>query len=98
MNKLKLSDLWRWSGTTERVPFFIWGALLFVLKFNLDRLVSWLWFDRAWKIFDYNSLGLALWRTLPDRNDAVYFATMLGVALPFLWAGVVLIMKSGIIL
>ena len=93
MNKIKLSDLWRWSGTTERVPFFIWGALLFVLKFNLDRLVSWLWFDRAWKIFDYNSLGLALWRTLPDRNDAVYFATMLGVALPFLWAGVVLTLR-----
>lgn len=88
--KIKLSDLWRWDGTIDRGPFFFWGVLLFVVKFNVDRLASWLLFGRSWSIFDYQRAGEFIWRTLPPREDGVYYSTLIALALPFLWAGVVL--------
>lgn len=46
--KLRLSDLWTWRGTIDRLPYFTWGVILVAVKFNLDRLVLRLCFDRAW--------------------------------------------------
>jgi len=91
--KIKLSDLWRWDGTIDRGPFLFWGVLLFAVKFNADRLVSWFLFGRGWSIFDYQRAGEFLWRTLPSAGDGVYYSTLVALALPFLWAGVVLTLR-----
>ena len=38
--KIKLSDLWRCEGSIDRGPYVILGVALFVLKYNLDRLIT----------------------------------------------------------
>jgi hypothetical protein len=37
--KIKIKDLWQWSGSISRAPFVIWALILFALKYNLDRLL-----------------------------------------------------------
>ena len=91
--KPKLSDLWRWDGTIGRGPYLFWGVCLFFIKFNLDRLIGALWFDKSWKIFDWETVRFYLWQTPVGRADETYFLTLLASALPFMWAGVVLTLR-----
>ena len=70
--KPRLSDIWRWDGTTDRGTYLFWGVLLLAMKYNLDRTLGWLWFDKRWTVFDWEHLRLYLWQTIPtqaDRND-----------------------------
>ncbi|MBI3875082.1 MAG: hypothetical protein HY300_03790, partial [Verrucomicrobia bacterium] len=46
--KLKLSDLWRWNGELDRGAFTLWGALIFAVKYNLDRVLLKTWFNSDW--------------------------------------------------
>ena len=47
--KPKLSDLWRWEGALDRGPFLLWGALLFAVKYNLDRIALHVWFGTDYR-------------------------------------------------
>jgi uncharacterized membrane protein YhaH (DUF805 family) len=91
--KVKLSDLWRWDGTIGRGEYFLWGVLLFAVKFNLDRLLGWEWFHMPLTLFDREQARLYLWQSLPSKAEAPYLLTLLAVSLPFLWAGVVLTLR-----
>ena len=51
--KLKLSDLWRWDGEIAPAPFLLWAAVLFAVKYNLDRLVLKLIFNHDWSLLSY---------------------------------------------
>ncbi len=92
--KVALADLWRSGGTIDRGPYALVGLIGFALKHNLDRLVATLVFHRPWGLFNY-------W--VPVRNvarisalggaDAVFLATMVAFALPFVWVGVTLTAK-----
>src|SRR5713226_7179344 len=92
--KIRWADLWRSSGTIDRGPYALVGLIGFALKHNLDRLVATFVFHRPWGLFNY-------W--VPVRNvtritalggaDAVFLATMVALALPFVWVGVTLTAK-----
>lgn len=87
--KLKLSDLWRWDGTIDRGPYLLWGALLFAVKYNLDRLVLRIGFERDWSILNYFQ-GASPFQSAETKAAALMMWTL---ALPFLWSGVVLTLR-----
>jgi hypothetical protein len=91
--KPKLSDLWRWSGTLERGPYLFWGVLLFVVKFNLDRVIGVVWFGKPWTMFDWDTLRLYLWQSPIGSGERFYLAALLATSLPFLWLGTILTLR-----
>jgi hypothetical protein len=92
--KIAVDDLWRPSGTVDRGTYALVGVLGFALKHNLDRLVATIGFHRPWDLFNY-------WVPIRDvariadlqSSDAKFLATMVAIALPFIWVGVTLTMK-----
>ncbi|MBM3841149.1 MAG: hypothetical protein FJ398_24980, partial [Verrucomicrobia bacterium] len=87
--KLKLSDLWRWNGTINRAQYVLWGALLFAIKYSLDRFVLRIAFDRDWSVADYFR-GSAPFQA---KEPAAQAPILLALSLPFLWAGTVLTLR-----
>ena len=91
--KMTWRDLWRWDGEIARLPFLGWAALLFAIKYNVDRLVIYSWFGRQWSVFSYLRQpvpGLA--GPSPAQNPRE-LAILLAVSLPFLLVGVLLSLK-----
>src|SRR5262245_21999432 len=91
--KVALSNLWRWDGVVGRGEFCAWGVVLFAVKYQLDRLLSALWLGKSWTLFDREQAQLYLWQGLPSNMEPSYLLALLGVSLPFLWAGVVLTLR-----
>jgi hypothetical protein len=91
--KIRISDLWRWDGTIDRGPYAALGISLMLVKYAIDRWLTW------------NLAGLtfspwAYWlRTGPipdlahDPSRASYGYAMLASALPFVWSGIVLTVR-----
>ena len=91
---LKLSDLWRWEGTIDRGPYALIGVIGFVLKHNLDRFIASFVFHRPWDIFNYwIPPGKAIQIGALSKDEAAFLMTMVAMALPFIWVGVVLTLK-----
>ncbi|MGH9788520.1 MAG: DUF805 domain-containing protein [Candidatus Acidiferrales bacterium] len=91
---IRASDLWRLDGTIERGPYLVFGLLLFALKHNLDRFLASYVFDRPWGLFNYwIPLDRAARVTELSRDDALFLAAMVALALPFIWFGVALTVK-----
>jgi hypothetical protein len=90
---IKLNQLWGWRGTVSRQPFILWAAVLFALKYNLDRLLlRWL-FDREWSVFSYFEQPFPGLQNLSPAQRPREFLALLAVSLPFLWAGLLLCIK-----
>jgi uncharacterized membrane protein YhaH (DUF805 family) len=91
---IRLSDLWTWQGTVGRVPYLLLGTVLMVIKYALDYLVAFLFFDRTWRPFDYLMLPSQVGRI--DQlsfEDRLFYASLLLMALPFVWSGVALTLR-----
>ena len=92
--KITFADLYRPGGTIDRGPYALVGILGFALKHNIDRLVAGNFFQRPWDLFNY-------WVPLRDvaritdlhSSQAVFLETMVAIALPFIWVGVVMTTK-----
>lgn len=92
--KAKVSQLFTFTGTIDRGTYAVIGLFGFAIKHNLDRLVASLFFHRPWNLFNY-------W--IPVRDvaritevggpEAKFLATMVALALPFIWIGIVLTVK-----
>lgn len=79
------------QGTIGRLDYFVWGALLVAVKYNLDRLLAHI-FQRRWFLTDYfNGSGLS--EPLLDGHDRLFYFLMLVQSIPFLWMGTVLTVK-----
>ncbi|HXE89786.1 MAG TPA: hypothetical protein VNK82_02370 [Terriglobales bacterium] len=91
---MKLPDLFRWQGTVDRGTYTLVGVVGFAIKHNLDRIVaSWV-FHKEWGIFNYYiPPGQALHVTSLPREEAVFFATMVAISLPFIYVGVGMTLK-----
>jgi uncharacterized membrane protein YhaH (DUF805 family) len=78
-----------WRGRTGRAYYFGIGFALLAVKHNLDRLLA-AAFQYKWGVFNYwifsTPQGI---ENITDR-DAVFYGTLLLVALPFVWVGTVL--------
>ncbi len=92
--KIKFADLWRPSGTIDRGTYALVGVLGFALKHNLDRLVASQVFGRPWTLFNYWEPVRDVARITDLRDgEAVFLGTMVALALPFIWVGVMLTLK-----
>jgi uncharacterized membrane protein YhaH (DUF805 family) len=84
-------EIWRWQGTIDRKSYAIAGCSAFVLKYFLDKSVAFAAFGRSWFLWSY-------WQPLePDArlngmhsDTRTFAATLLVLALPFIWLGVTL--------
>ena len=86
-------DIWSWHGRIGRARYLGTGLVLFAVKHNIDRLLATL-FGYPWGPFNY----LAFYS--PNRGivglssrDAMFYAVLVLVALPFIWIGVVLTLR-----
>jgi Protein of unknown function (DUF805) len=76
-----------------RGPYALIGVSLFAIKHNLDRFVATLLFGRPWDIFSYlKGPGPKAAGPL-GGSQAVFYAAMLVLALPFIWTGVALTIR-----
>lgn len=90
---LRASDFWTWRGTVGRAKYAGLGILLFATKHNLDRLIASL-FGYPWGIFNYWTYDEPLQvATSGGSSRASFYATLVLVALPFIWVGVVLTLR-----
>jgi hypothetical protein len=91
---IKLADLWRPSGTIDRSSYALVGVIGFALKHNLDRIVATYGFHRPWTLFNYWVPVRDVARITQLRDgEAVFLGTLVAMALPFIWVGVVLTLK-----
>lgn len=89
----RFSDLWDWRGRVGRAKYLTLGFVLFALKHNLDRIVAATCFDRRWTVFNYWLFpdGPTVEDTTPGYQK--FYATLLLIAVPFIWTGVVLTLR-----
>ena len=88
----RISDLWRWDGTVGRGVYAMVGLAGFALKHNLDRLVASAVFHRRWSPFNYLSPGPSSVTSIQSEN-VTFLATLLIMAIPFIWTGVCLTLR-----
>lgn len=92
--KSRFADVWRPQGTLDRGAYALIGILGFALKHNLDRVVATYGFHRPWNLFNYWIPVRDVVRiTQVGGSEARFLATMLAMALPFIWIGVTLTIK-----
>lgn len=91
---IEFADFWCWDGTVGRGKYARIGVFGFALKHNLDRFVATLVFHRRWSLFNYwIPPGRAVHITSLPRSEAAFLAAMVAMALPFIWAAVVLTLR-----
>ncbi len=91
---MRFADLWRWDGTVDRKTYALTGLIGVAAKHNLDRIVAQAVFHRPWGFWNYwMPLAAPVRITSLTRENAAFLATMIVVALPFIWLGVVMTVK-----
>jgi hypothetical protein len=92
--RFQLTDLWRWGGTIDRVPYLLAGATLLALKYGLDWLTVHLLFGRPWSPWDYFVIpGSTSYVPSMAEEDRWIYGLLLAQALPFIYLGVLLTVK-----
>lgn len=91
--QMQLGDLWRADGTIGRGPYLLWGTSLFGIKYGIDSLVADLIFHQHWDFLRYLFPGQSLDFLLLNSADRLFYITIMVLALPFIWAGVVLTIR-----
>jgi uncharacterized membrane protein YhaH (DUF805 family) len=89
----KISDLWSWHGTTGRGEYFITGVLLFACKHLLDRFVASAVFGLRWSLFNYWVFGEVTKIDEMPYGRLKFYGTLVALAIPFIWVGVVLTLR-----
>ena len=96
MKYLVVPIVWRTlffpEGLISGRNYLRYGAGLFLLKYGLDAALVWFGFKVVWLPWDYLNLRGRTVDLSEGRNLAMA-CVMLVVALPFIWAGVVLTLK-----
>jgi uncharacterized membrane protein YhaH (DUF805 family) len=88
------SRIWSSDGSIGRGSYALIGFVGFAIKYNLDRVVAVFGFHRHWNLSNY-------WIPVKDvanvtmvrGSEARFLATMVLLALPFVWVGVAQTMK-----
>ena len=87
---MNIRDLYSWKGKVDRRTFLTWGLLLFFVKFQINK---YLLFSKGHRPSPFS---LDIVELLPSSNISQLSepATLTAlVALPFLWAGIVLCIR-----
>lgn len=88
---MRFAQLWRWEGTINQKEYATLGCTALVLKHLLDKSVAGEVFHRPWMPWSYwMPLGPQA-RVGQLQDDERWFAaTLLMIAIPFIWLGVTL--------
>ena len=78
-------------GTLPRSQYAVIGAVLGIVKINLDRAIAGL-YGRYWDPVEYWLPSGAALRDL-GRSDVALYGTLTAVAVPFVWVGVALTLR-----
>lgn len=89
---MRFAEMWKWQGTVGRRTYAAVGVSALAFKFLLDRWVAGAVFHREWLPWNYLfPLGPQMQSsTARAAGDPAFAATMLAIALPFIWLGVTL--------
>ncbi len=89
---MRFAEMWRWQGRVGRGTYATVGVSALAVKYLLDRSVAGALFHRQWMPWNYLfPLGPQVqWSPARTAGDPVFAATMLAIALPFIWLGVTL--------
>jgi uncharacterized membrane protein YhaH (DUF805 family) len=90
---LQVSDFWSWRGTVGRANYFAIGALLFAFKHFIDRVIASAVFNLPWSLFNYWNVGESNDINNVPIDHLRFYATMVAIALPFIWTGLVLTIR-----
>jgi uncharacterized membrane protein YhaH (DUF805 family) len=85
-------NVWSWHGTIGRARYLVTGFVLLAVKHNIDRILA-AAFGYKWSIFNYWVLDTPAGIKELTIRDATFYATLLLVALPFIWTGTVLTLR-----
>ena len=86
-------SLFKWEGAIGRAEYFGYGLTLFFAKYLIDSEVARQAFHRPWSILNYYAPAGAFAIVNLPPQDQRFFYTMLAIAIPFIWIGVVLTVK-----
>ncbi|PJZ25795.1 hypothetical protein CH352_01820 [Leptospira hartskeerlii] len=89
----QLKEILKVSVPIDRKSFFISGTILFFIKYGIDRSLSYFVFNREWWAVDYIKNPTALFTLDPSSEDFVFYFTLIGFSLPFLYLGTILCLK-----
>jgi uncharacterized membrane protein YhaH (DUF805 family) len=81
---------WSWSGRIGRGAYTWWGLGLFLLKYNLDRLIAGVGFGQAWFPWDY--LAPARSQAARANIDSLWLC-LAAVSAPFIYLGLALTIR-----
>lgn len=91
---LRFADLWSWGGRVDRKTYALVGFLAFLIKRILDAAVTSYFFHVNTGIFYYWApLGGAVRIDRLSSFHSEYVATLLLLAMPFLWIGLAMTVR-----
>ena len=84
--------LFTWDGRVQRVPYFLAGTILTILKYAIDFAVA-AHFRETWRVWNYffPSVDVSLFE-LGNRQPKMY-AILWAIAIPFFWVGIALTLR-----
>jgi uncharacterized membrane protein YhaH (DUF805 family) len=88
-----ISDLWDWRGTVGRGKYLAIGVILFGVKHLLDRIIASVVFGQPWDLFNYWVPVESVEISSVPLGRLRFYATLVAVALPFIWVGLVLTLR-----
>lgn len=90
---LAISDLWRWDGSIDRGPYIFYGLSLSGIKYGIDSVVSWTFFQKPWSFLNYIMPGQSLDLLALQPKEVTYLLAMIALSLPFIWTGTTLTLR-----
>ena len=82
---MKISDLWRWRGEIDRVPFVLWSVLLVAAKILADRAIVDCWHGTRFTLRSYVQSDVLFGSGLNLPQNEILAISL--VSLLFLWPG-----------
>ncbi len=86
-------DLWTLEGDVDRGRYLALGFSLMAVKYNLERAVAGLMFNRSWSVLAHYLSAPALDLERYKGNDASLYSLMVLMSLPFIWTGLALTLR-----
>lgn len=81
------------KGQVDRRNFVLLGLTLFATKALVDWSLAKAIFGRSWSLYNYLGQTQVTLLAGATSNDVPFYAFMLALALPFIWAGVAITIK-----
>jgi uncharacterized membrane protein YhaH (DUF805 family) len=86
---MRFSQLWSFSGRTDRKSYALIGVIAFAIKSNIDRMVATYGFRHGWGLLNY-------WFPFPSKarptglhgNELSLGLTLLAISAPFIYLGI----------